>query len=264
VAHAKGESFVLLKSRFLPIAGSLAVICTFTGLQSSEPAPKVSTFAPADDLAGQVDQYIEALKKSTADEEEYGLDKDKIARDANTLVVVALSLGMHDQPNKYKASAAALLKAAGQAAAAKDYACVKKAVAAVESAAAGNGPAEGQLRWEKVAALPELMKEVPLINTRLKRYVKGAKFRSKARETAGYTAVIAAIAQGTMADTSEAKKPGQVEQWREFMAAMRDAAGAVNGAIHRGDKAAADKSMKELVQSCEQCHAVFHPEAKIE
>jgi hypothetical protein len=254
---------VLLKRRFLLIVSSLAVICALTGLQSLD-APKVSLFAPAEDLAGQLDQYVQALKKSTADEQEYGFDKDKIARDANTLIVVALALGMHDEPNKYKATAGALMKAAAQVAAAKDYASVKKAVAAVEEAAAGNGRADVELKWQKVAALPELMKEVPLINTKLKRYVKGAKFRSKAHETAGYTAVIAAIAQGTMADTSEAKKPGQVEQWREFMAVMRDAAGAVNAAIHRGDKAAADKAMKELTQSCEQCHAVFHPEAKIE
>ena len=40
------------------------------------------------------------------------------------------------------------------------------------------------------------MKQVPLINTRLKLNLKGKKFKKKAKDTAGYTAVIAAIAQG--------------------------------------------------------------------
>ena len=43
---------------------------------------------------------------------------------------------------------------------------------------------------------------------------------------------------------------------------MRDDAGAVNAAIHKGDEAAADEAMKKLAQSCDDCHAVFHPEVK--
>ena len=113
-----------------------------------------------------------------------------------------------------------------------------------------------------MASLPELMKQVPLINTKLKRYVKPEKFKKKAKDTAGYTAVIAAIAQGSMADTSETKKPEQVKQWYGFSAAMRDDAGAVNAAIHQGDEPAAAKAMKKLHQSCEDCHAVFHPGVK--
>ena len=118
-----------------------------------------------------------------------------------------------------------------------------------------------ELKWEKVAALPELMKEVPLVNTKLKRYIKPEKFKKKAKDTAGYTAVIAAIAQGSMADTSATKSPDQVTQWYKFSAAMRDNAGALNAAIHKGDQPAAASAMKKLAQSCDDCHAVFHPEA---
>ena len=81
------------------------------------------------------------------------------------------------------------------------------------------------------------MKEVPLINTNLKRYVKGPNFKQKAKDTAGYTAAIAAIAQGSMADISEAKNAEQVKQWYAFAAAMREEAGAVNAAIHAGRRA---------------------------
>ena len=40
---------------------------------------------------------------------------------------------------------------------------------------------------------------------------------------------------------------------------MRDYAGEVNAAIRKGDRPAADKAMKKLSQSCDDCHAVFHP-----
>ena len=51
-----------------------------------------------------------------------------------------------------------------------------------------------------------------------------------------------------------------MKQWYKFSAAMRDDAGAVNAAIHKGDEPAAAKAMKKLAQSCDDCHAVFHPE----
>ena len=67
-----------------------------------------------------------------------------------------------------------------------------------------------------------------------------------------------------MADLSETKNPEQVKQWYKFMTAMRDDAGEANAAIHRRNEPAAAKAMKKLAQSCEDCHAVFHPGVKIE
>jgi hypothetical protein len=221
--------------------------------------PKVSTFAPAADLADQADWYVSELEKSTADEAAYKEAGDKVAKDANTLVVVALALGLNDQDSKYKTSAAALMKAAQDLAATKDLASAKKALAAVKDAAAGKSKSDVTLKWEKVASLSELMKQVPIINTKLKRNIKGEKFKSKAKDTAGYTAVLAAIAQGAMADTSQAKNPGQVKQWYDWSAKARDYAGAVNSAIHAGNESAADEAMKKMAQNCDDCHAVFHP-----
>ena len=48
--------------------------------------------------------------------------------------------------------------------------------------------------------------------------------------------------------------------WQKFSKAMRDHAGAANAAIHKGDAAATDKAMKQLNQSCEDCHKVFKPD----
>ena len=104
--------------------------------------PKVSTFAPAADLASQADQYIKDLEKAVASEEEYKDSVEKIAKESNTLVVIALALGLHDQPSKYKASAGAVLKAAQAVAATKDFASARKAIAALKAAAEGQGKAD--------------------------------------------------------------------------------------------------------------------------
>jgi len=198
---------------------------------------------------------------AVATEQEYKDSEGKIAKEANTLVLIALALGLHDTDNKHKASAAALMKAAQELAAAKDYASAKKAVEAVKAAAEGKGAAApAALKWEKVAALPELMKQVPMVNTKMKRYLKGSRFKSNAKDTAGFSAVLAVVAQGSMADTSEAKSEEQVKQWYGFCAQMRDAASELNKAIRAGDQSAADAAMKKLTQSCDDCHAVFHKE----
>jgi hypothetical protein len=245
---------------------ALAAEKVISGAPAMPPAPKVSTFAPAEDLVYQVNQYVKHLEKITASEDEYkdsiGEENNRVANDANALVVLALALGLHDQDNQYKAQAGALIKAARGLAATKDYESAKKGVASVKQALAGKGQGDGELKWQKVASLPELMKEVPLINTSLKRFVQGSYFKKKAKDTAGYTAAIAAIAQGSMADISEAKNVEQVKQWYDFAAAMRKEAAAVNAAIHAGDEPAAAEGMKRLNQSCEDCHKVFHPDIK--
>lgn len=239
-----------------------AVVCAFAAQNlaqaADEAAPKVSTFAPAEDLAGQAEKYIKDLEPCVASEADYKDNKEKLAKDSNTLIIIALALGLHDQDSKYKAPAAAIVKAAQALAAAKDFDAAKKAVADVKTAADGKGTAAGELKWEKVASLPEVMKQVPVINTKLKLNVK--KLNKKAKEAAGYTAVLAAISQGTMADTSATKNDGEVKQWQAFCVAARDNAGAVNAAIRKGDEAAVEKAMEKLNVSCEDCHAVFKPQ----
>jgi hypothetical protein len=247
------------------LLGVVAVLAKPNRVATAQPidaAPRVSAFAPADDLVRQTDRYIKDLDGCLADEADYADNQDKIARQSNTLAVLALSLGLHDEANKYKVHAGALVKAAQALAATKDYASATGAMGGVKDAAAGKDKADAALRWGKIEALPELMKEVPLVNTKLTRNIKPARFKSKARDSAGCAAVIAVIAQGTIADTSEAKTPAQENQWRAFSIAMRDASGALNAAIRAGDEPAATKVAQKLAQSCEDCHAVFRPELK--
>ena len=227
-------------------------------------APKISSFAPANDLIKQLKIYITDIDNTLQDEQEYKDSEGKIGRCAGTLTVIALCLGKHDEDNEYKARAAALIKASQELAATTDYQSAKKAFEGVKAAAEGKVQAQSELKWEKVAALPDLMKQVPNINSKLKQNIKGTKFKTKAKDTAGYTAAIAAIAQGTMADASNAKNPQEIKQWYEFSIQMRDAAGEANAAIHAGNEPVAKEAiMKKLAKSCEDCHAVFHPEAKL-
>jgi hypothetical protein len=255
----------MLKNRSLSVAVIVAVLGVFMAQSQvhAADAVKVSTFAPAEDLARQADKYIDTMKSTVASKEEYNDSEGKVNRDSSTLVVIALALGLHDQDSKYKARAGSLMKAAQRVAATKDYASAKKAVAVLaklKGAAADD--ANAALKWEKVASLPLLMKQVPMVDTKLKNCISASNFKKKAKEGAGHAAVIAAIAQGSMADTSATKNAEQVKLWKKFSTAMRDNAGAVNAAIHKGDAPATANAMKKLNQSCEDCHAVFKPEQK--
>ena len=237
----------------------LAVMAVLvTGGMVLADAPKASTFAPAEDLAGQVECYLDRLEGSVESEDDYEDSKSKIAKDSNTMIVIALTLGLHDTDNPYKAAAPAMVKAAQELAGAKDYASAKKAVEAVKKASTSKGG--GALKWEKAASLDELMEAVPLINTKLKRATKGSRFKKKAKDSAGYSAVLAAIAQGTMANSGDTEKPSEADKWVKYCTQMRDAAAKVNSGIRAQDEDATKAAMECLGQACDDCHAVFHNE----
>jgi hypothetical protein len=240
----------------------------FAGAADPPAAPKVSSFAPAEDLSRETEKYIDELASTVASvesgEDAYDDVRETIEKDANTLAVLALCLGKHDQDNPFKAHAGALMKAAQEMAETQDIQAAKKALANVKDAAEGKNKVDIELKWEKVASLPALMKHVPKINTKLKQIVKPAKFKAKSKDSAGITAVLAAIAQGSMADTSAAKSPEEVAKWYQFCEEMRNQAAAMNKSIHAGDAETANATLLKLGKNCEDCHAVFKPDAKIE
>ena len=145
---------------------------------------------------------------------------------------------------------------------AKRYAAVKAAAAVLKKAAESKDGNPATLKWIKVADLPETMKQVPAVNTRLKRNLRGDRFKSKAKGNVGDSAAIAVIAQGSIADTSAVKKPGEEAKWYKYCIDMRDAAAALNKAIHDGKPADGEKAAAALAQSCDDCHDAFHPAAK--
>lgn len=238
----------------------VALVVLAIGSSALAEAPKVSSFAPAKDVASEIEKYIGRLEQATSSEDEYKDAEGRVSKDANTLILLALAAGLHDEDNKYKEAAPALVKAAQEVAKAKGLETTKNAVAELKKAAESKGD-PSSLKWEKVASLPDTMKAVPLINNPLKTGLRASAFKKKASANAGSSATLAVIAQGSMADTSEAKTPEQVKQWQEFCAQFRDAAATVNKAVHDGKQADAEKAMEALTKSCDDCHAVFHKEA---
>jgi len=240
-----------------------AVLCV---AMAAEPpsAPKVSTFAPAKDVAAQIDRYVGQLEESVQSEDEFKEAEAKLAKDANTLVLLGLAAGLHDEDIKYKEAAPGLVKAAQALTKAKGFAAAKEGVAAVKKALESKEGNPVELKWVKSASLPDLMKQVPLVNSRLKRNLRGEKLKSKAKDNAGDAATLAVIAQGSMADTSEAESADQVPKWYGFCVQMRDAAAALNKAVREKDAKGAEKAMSALNQSCDDCHNVFHKVEKKE
>ncbi len=107
---------------------STILTCAAVSAVAAPPeAPPVSKIAKADDLLGQVDYYLERLEDAVESEKEYGESAEKVVKDANTMILIALALGLHDEDNKFKAAAPAMLKTSQELAAVKDYEAAKKA-----------------------------------------------------------------------------------------------------------------------------------------
>lgn len=221
-------------------------------------APKVSTFASADELVGQVEAYVEDLEKAVADENDF--DEAKLSKVANTLLLMSVAVSVHDTDNKLKPAAGGLFAAAQNLAKAKGFPAAKAAVTAVKEAANGKGNGPAALKWEKCADLDATFKQAQSLLNGMKRNTKGSRLKSKAKETAGGAAVLAVIAQGVLIDTSHAKDDNEKQQWQQFCVEMRDAAAAANKAILSGNESATQEAIKTLNKSCEDCHAIFHKE----
>jgi hypothetical protein len=220
---------------------------------------KISAYAPIDDLIGQVDFYIKYQADALADPAAYDLAKQsRTWKDANTLAVLALVLANHDQPHPLKASMGPLLAAAKELAAAEENVeRATAALAAIKSARAGEIKAEGEVKWEQVASVAALMKQVPLVHAGLRRGVAPNRLAKLAKESAAQSATLAAIAQAAMLDREYGDTPEKAAQWSAFCAQMRDASGEVNSAVHAQDQPRVDASMKRLLESCDACHAKF-------
>lgn len=230
--------------------------------EDPSPTAKVSSYAPAEDLVSQVDAYLKDLGAAVASEDAYKDAEGRIDKDANTLIVVALALGMHDQDNKYKKAAPGIIKAAQELAASKDLAGAKKGVDALVAAAGAAGEG-GELKWEKVAHLEPLMKAVPLISNKVKdSSLTAARIERRGADYAGYAALLAAIAQGSIPNADESEEPGEVEKWQKYCIEMRNAAGALNAAVRAKDPERALQANARLRKSCDDCHAVFHKTAE--
>ncbi len=217
--------------------------------------PEVSQFAPAEDLLAQVKIYVAAYEEALATSEAYAEKAERLKKDAHTLAVLALTLGLHDKENELKPHAAAVIAAARSLASAADYTAAKTEFANLQTALSGLGGTGGELKWEKVASLGQLMKQVTFVNNRLRRGMR--RFEAKAEENARDAAVLAVIAQAAIFDTHEVKDPADVDKWYQFCGEMRDSAAMLNARIKAADKQGAESALAALTKSCDSCHEAF-------
>jgi hypothetical protein len=250
------------RQQFCRGAWSLALVASLTSaVQAAEPPqpPKVSSFAQAADLVKQVDDFLADFETCLASEQNYSDKKILLTRNAHTLAVLGVALGLHDQENRLQESAPALVAAAQELAKAKDYAAAKAAFEKVKAATSGKVKQGPELAWnKKVASLGQIMKEVAATDTRLRRNMR--RFDRLAEENARSAALLAVIAQATLYDTHEVKNPDDLGKWYQMSADMREVAASIGTAIRANDKAAAEAGIKRLTQSCDDCHAVFQTE----
>ncbi len=259
-----------------PCTSLVAAICVaaagyFSGLASSPgespaaDAAKPSSYAPAVDLGVEIGYCISQLDETLAKKEDFeGAGQSRVAKQGSVLATICLTLAMHDSDTPLVKSAPAMLAAAQSLVKADNYEAAKEALANLHKAADSklDGLPTAPREWKPVAPLGLLMKQVPFINSTLKKYVQGDRFKSRTAISAPAAATLAAIAQATMADTSAATKPGEAAQWEQLCIEMRDAAGSVNQAIHAGDAEKKDKALAALSKSCTDCHAQFRNQHK--
>lgn len=243
------------------IVASLAVLTVAGWLLADAPAPpKASSYAPAEDLVAQVGYYISRLDEALAKKEDYaGANESRTKKDAHTLTALAQVLSLHDEDHALKASAPALFAASRTLAkSSANYDDAVKALAAVKQAAAGSAATAEPVKWEKAASMGQLMKQVELMNTVLKRGINDPRrFKRSAKESAEQAAAMSAIAQVVLFDTHEVKDPKRLDEWYSLCGQWRDAASEVRAAAAAGDQAKATAGLEKMSHSCEKCHEAF-------
>lgn len=216
-----------------------------------------TAYAPVEMLGEQLDAFVENLAKTLESDEDFEDTKGRIVRDANTVAALALVLGLHDQPNPYKAAASNIITAAQALATDADYATTK---ANFEGLKTSLKSTDGKnLSWDApVANLAQLMKQVPLLDGKIKSGMR--RFR-KTEEMAGYAIALAAIFQVSTANVGETCDATKGVEWIAFCLESRDDAGALANALNAKDKKASQNAYDKLTKSCDECHAIFHQTA---
>ncbi|MDO4569999.1 MAG: hypothetical protein Q4D38_06440, partial [Planctomycetia bacterium] len=216
-----------------------------------------TAYAPAPVLEAQMTELLENIGKRLEDESEFDENKGAVVREANVVCVFAQVLGLHDQMNAYKLAATNIIDAARTLAASEDYASAKanydKLMEASKTTDSKN------LAWETpVASLPELMKQVPLVDGKLKSGLR--RFR-KTEEMAGQAIMLAAIFQGSTANVAETDDPSKADEWVKLCLEGRNHAYDLYITLDAKDKDAAQKAYDKLAQNCHDCHEIFHQAA---
>ncbi len=236
-------------------------------------APYAALFAAEDvrypqaaDLEPQVEAYLKKLENALSDLDgtvDYNADAEALRRDANTLSLIALALGMTDEDNKYKNAAPGIIQACLKLRAAKKY---DEAVQCFDDLKKSlSSSSDAKLQWTKIAELPPIMKAVPLINSLVKRSLRteAALKKDGAKRVAQGTAVLAVIAQGSLPNVEETIKPQAAKEWKEQCLSFRDIALELNERTNAFSAGKAsyeevEASFEKLTAACDACHVNFY------
>ncbi len=243
-------------------------------LQQVQPqAPYTTLFAAEDvrypqatDLEPQLEAYLKKLENALSDLDgtvDYDADAESLRRDANTLSLIVLALGMTDEDNKYKKAAPGIIQACLKLRAAKKY---DEAVQCFDNLKKSfSSSSDAKLQWARIAELPPIMKAVPLINSLVKRSLRteAALKKDGAKRVAQGTAVLAVIAQGSLPNVEETIKPQAAKEWKEQCLSFRDIALELNERTHAFSAGQAsyeevEASFEKLTAACDACHVHFY------
>jgi hypothetical protein len=224
--------------------------------ESADQADKVSRFAPAADLIQQAQFFQDRVAEAVAATSYGELEQTRVQKDAQTLAILYLCLARHDEKHDLSGVAAGRFTAARQIAENyKDQAKAKTHLDQLKSLPSSPAPASQPPEWQPVGDIPVQMKHSQFIENRMKRGLADERtFKRRAKETAGYVATLAAYGQVWR---MMAPKEDAGGKWQKFSDVQRDAAGALNTAIHKQDWPTAREAAKKLTQSCNACHDVY-------
>ena len=219
------------------------------------------------DLVPQVAVYVARLEKNLDDLDgtpRFVEDADVLYRDANTLALIALALGLSKEDNPYKKAAPAIIQAAMKMETVKKFDDAARVIAEIkQSLKAEADPTT--LSWDKkIVTLKPIMKAVPNINTLVKRNLRTeAALKKGTRTVAEGSAVMAVIGQGSIPNVVETIKPDAVKEWNAHCLEFRDAALALNRAAadyeaEKGKFDTVQNAYEALSDSCDSCHKLFY------
>jgi len=235
---------------------------------------------PIEDLTAQVDAYIAKIEESLGFLEgsiKYTEDAADVVRDAHALALVAFAIGLADADSKYKKPTAQIIAATKPLAAAKNFSEGKKAYTALKTSLTGSGDGTSLAWTDKVVDLAPAMKALPNLSSAVKRVTDTERKLNivlggaRAQSVYSQLAAMAVITQGTIPNVAETEKPDAVAEWKQLCEEFRDAALKTNAAAHQYARDKADgkepnyaafsASFKAMTESCDDCHAIFHPGA---
>lgn len=223
------------------------------------------------DLESQFEKYSAKLDRDVEDLGVSPVFEDAaggLHRDVNTLILLAMAIGQSEEEGQFKSAAPRIVEVGREIIAADNPADAAAGVETLKKIiAAPDSETGGEIKWEKAAHLPPLMKKaLPSLTTEIKRLGRNEKTFKRGENSAkvaGNAATLAVIAVGCRPNVDETTAPDEEELWKEYCDVLYASAMKLNetaGAVRDGNGTFADFSaaLKEVEATCSAtCHEKF-------